>query len=90
MTYNYSAEDMLQIREMVAQAQEVSLEELDSLSDDQVVEMALEQQLIVPYTPDQMIEIREALAEKMAVSVDELADVTDAGVIELAVRHEII
>lgn len=87
--FNYTDDEMMQLRGILAENLELSEDDLENLSDLGAVEMAI-MHGVIELDEETMYNIRGSLAEQMGVRVDSLDSVTDQGVIEMAARYGVL
>ena len=84
--FNYTEDEMMQLREILAENLELTQDDLENLSDLGAVEMAI-MHGVIELDEETMYNIRGTLADEMGVQVDSLDPVTDQGIIEMAARY---
>ncbi|MEP7288356.1 MAG: hypothetical protein ABI947_21610 [Chloroflexota bacterium] len=84
--FNYTDDEMMELREILAENLGLTWNDLDNLSDEGAVELAIMHDIIVP-DEETMYNIRWTLAEIMQVPMENFEAVTDQGIIEMAARY---
>jgi hypothetical protein len=87
--FEYNDDQLMQLREILAENLDSSQWDVESLSDTEVVALGI-MNGIIPVDEDVMYNIRGSLAEQMQVPPDSLQAITDEGIIEMAARYGVL